>query len=161
MTIINEISEVLKGTREASGVSKEEVSNDLNISVLVLEQLEEGNIGAFKDIFELKKYITDYSKYLGLNPTEVIDEFNEYMFEKTSKIPMSDIEEAAKEAAILEANDDRVASPYTREAPINSNKSFVITLVIVFILVVLAVIWSIKQITSGYIYPEVFNYIGR
>ena len=53
MTFISEISEVLKSTREMSGVSLEEVSKDLEIPVLVLTQLEEGNIGAFKDIFEL------------------------------------------------------------------------------------------------------------
>ena len=122
MTFISEISEVLKSTREMSGVSLEEVSKDLEIPVLVLTQLEEGNIGAFKDIFELKKYISDYAKYLGLNSEEVIDEFNEYMFEKTSKIPMERIEQAVKNTIEEEANDDRIASPYTKAAPIKSNK---------------------------------------
>ena len=80
ITII-EISEVLKSTRESSGLSLSEVSKDLNIDELILTQVEEGNIGAFKDLFELKKILTEYSKYLGLNPVEVIDEFNEYVFE--------------------------------------------------------------------------------
>ena len=149
MTFISEISEVLKSTREMSGVSLEEVSKDLEIPVLVLTQLEEGNIGAFKDIFELKKYISDYAKYLGLNSEEVIDEFNEYMFEKTSKLPIEKIEEAIRNDIKEESLSARVASPYTRLAPLKSNKSFVLTLLLIVVLVVLAVIWSIKQITVG------------
>ena len=146
MTFISEISEVLKSTREMSGVSLEEVSKDLEIPVLVLTQLEEGNIGAFKDIFELKKYISDYAKYLGLNSEEVIDEFNEYMFEKTSKIPMERIEQAVKNTIEEEANDDRIASPYTIAAPINSNKQFIFSIIAIVIMVILVIIWSINQL---------------
>ena len=146
MTFISEISEVLKSTREMSGVSLEEVSKDLEIPVLVLTQLEEGNMGAFKDIFELKKYISDYAKYLGLNSEEVIDEFNEYMFEKTSKIPMERIEQAVKNTIEEEANDDRIASPYTKAAPINSNKQFIFSIIAIIIMVILVIIWSINQL---------------
>ena len=146
MTFISEISEVLKSTREMSGVSLEEVSKDLEIPVLVLTQLEEGNIGAFKDIFELKKYISDYAKYLGLNSEEVIDEFNEYMFEKTSKIPMERIEQAVKNTIEEEANDDRIASPYTKAAPINSNKQIILSIIAIVIMVILVIIWSINQL---------------
>ena len=161
VTFINEIGEVLKTTREMSGVSLEEVSNDLDIPVLILTQIEEGNTGAFKDIFELKEYITNYSKYLGLNSDEIIDEFNEFMFEKTSKIPMKKIEEKAKETATMEANDNRVASPYTKAALIASSKEFIITLIIVFILVILAIIWSVKQITIGNTTTDILQYFTR
>lgn len=161
VTFLNEISEILKSTREMSGVSLDEVSKDLEIPILTLEQIEDGNIGAFKDIFALKEYITNYSKYLGLNPTEVIDEFNEYMFEKTSKIPMNEIEKAAREKQLEEANDDRIASPYTKEAPIQNNKSFIIMIIIIIILVVLAVIWSIKQITIGSTTTNVLSYFNK
>lgn len=80
-----------------SGLTLDEVSKDLEIPVLSLEQIEDGNIGAFKDIFVLKDYLESYAKYLGLDYEDVIDEFNEYMFEKTSKIPMEEIEKAVKE----------------------------------------------------------------
>ena len=106
-------------------------------------------------MFELKKYLGDYSKYLGLNPNEVMDEFNEFMFEKTSKLPMDKIEQALKEEMKIESNNLRIASPYTRLAPLRSNKGFV------FILVVLAILWSIKQITIGSITNNVFNYLFR
>ena len=146
---IIEISESLKSARESAGLSLEEVSKDLEIPELILTQIEEGNTGAFKDIFKLKSYINDYAKYLGFNPNEIMDEFNEFMFEKTSKIQMSEIEKAARETANMEANDKRVASPYTKSIPIQNNRQFVITILIVIILSVLAVVWSIKQITIG------------
>ena len=159
--IINNIAEILKGTRENVGLTLDEVSSDINISSIILTQLEEGNIGAFKDLFELKKYLSDYSKYLGLNPTEVLDEFNEYMFEKTSKLPMEKIEKALKDDIKQEANSNRIASPYTKLAPLKSNKGFVLSIIFVFILVVLAVLWSIKQITLGNTTTNIINYFVK
>ena len=94
---MKEIGELLKETREGSGVTLEEASNDLEIKALILENIEDGNIGCFKDIFILKEYIYNYAKYLGLEPEKIIDEFNEYLFEYTSKIPLEDIEKAMKE----------------------------------------------------------------
>ncbi|MDD4187772.1 MAG: helix-turn-helix domain-containing protein [Bacilli bacterium] len=156
---MTEISEVLKCTRESSGVSLDEVSKDLEIPLLVLEQIEEGNTGSFKDIFLLKEYISDYAKYLGLDPVEVIDEFNEYMFEITSKIPMKEIEKAAREKAEAEENEERVASPYTKAAPKSSDKQFVLMLLLIVVLVILAVIWSVKQITVGNVTTNIISYI--
>ena len=54
---MNEIGQNLKEARESSGVSLEEASKDLDIKPLILENIEEGNIGCFKDIFVLKDYI--------------------------------------------------------------------------------------------------------
>ena len=85
-----ETGETLKSTRELSGVSLDEVSRDLGIPVLFLEQIEDGSIGSFEDIYELKKMILDYAKYLGLNTETIVNKFNEYMFEYTSKIPMDE-----------------------------------------------------------------------
>lgn len=95
--------------------------------------------------------ISSYSKYLGLNSTEVMDEFNEFMFEKTSKLQIKKIEEALREDRKEEARSQEIASPYTRVAPLKSNKSFIITIIIVIILVVLAILWSIRQVTVGFI----------
>lgn len=89
---MNEIGEELQYARESSGVSLNEASKDLGIKVEILENIEDGRTGAFKDIFELKEYISSYAKYLGLDEQELIDEFNEYMFEYTSKIPIKEIE---------------------------------------------------------------------
>lgn len=96
--------------------------------------------------------LSSYSKYLGLNSSEVMDEFNEFMFEKTSKLQIKKIEEAVREERKEEAKSQEIASPYTRVAPLKSNKNFVITIIIVMILVVLAILWSIKQVTVGFIF---------
>ena len=96
---MDSIGSMLKNTREQSGVSIEEASSDLNINVNFLMNIEEGKIGCFKDIFELKDYISSYAKYLGLDSEKLIDEFNEYMFEYTSKIPVKEIEKIAKKDA--------------------------------------------------------------
>ena len=53
------------------------------------------DVFSFKD---LKDYIEKYAKYLGLDKDEIIDSFNTFMFERTSKIPMDKIEEAIKVA---------------------------------------------------------------
>lgn len=161
MTDINDISEVLKSTREMSGLTLDEVSKDLEIPVLSLEQIEDGNIGAFKDIFVLKDYLESYAKYLGLDYEDVIDEFNEYMFEKTSKIPMEEIEKAVKEKEKEESESNRIASPYTKAAPIKSNKQFIFILVLIIVLIVIAIIWSIKQITVGSTGANIASYFNK
>ena len=65
---MDEIGSTLKSTRESSGVSIEEASKDVNIKVEILQNIEDGKIGCFKDIYVLKDYIKNYAKYLGLNP---------------------------------------------------------------------------------------------
>ena len=161
MTDINDIIEVLKSTREISGLTLDEVSKDLEIPVLSLEQIEDGNIGAFKDIFVLKDYLESYAKYLGIDYEDVIDEFNEYMFEKTSKIPMEEIEKAVKEKEKEESESNRIASPYTKAAPIKSNKQFIFMLILITVLVIIAIIWSIKQITVGSTGANIAGYFNK
>ena len=158
---MNEIGEELQYARESSGVSLNEASKDLGIKVEILENIEDGRTGAFKDIFELKEYISSYAKYLGLDEQELIDEFNEYMFEKTSKIPMEEIEKAVKEKEKEESESNRIASPYTKAAPIKSNKQFIFILVLIVVLIVIAIIWSIKQITVGSTGANIASYFNK
>ena len=148
-----EVGDTLKNSREVSGVTLEEVSADLDIPVILLEQIEDGNMGAFKDVFELKEYIRKYSKYIGLDPDEIIDVFNGYMFEKTSKIPMDKIEEAVKESLIEEEKEERVASPYTKAIPKIKTTPYIIALVISIVIMIIALVWSITAIsnTTGFI----------
>ena len=148
-----EVGETLRNSREVSGVTLEEVSADLDIPVILLEQIEDGNMGAFKDVFELKEYIRKYSKYIGLDPDEIIDIFNGDMFERTSKIPMDKIEEAVKESLIEEEQEERIASPYTKAIPKIKTTPYIIALVISVIIMIIALIWSITAIsnTTGFI----------
>lgn len=147
---MNEIGCLLKSARETSGVSLEEASADLKIRPAVLNNIEEGNMGCFKDIFELKDYIREYSKYLGMNPDKMIDEFNEYMFEATSKIPVKEIENQIKEKNKMEATGEiRIMSPYTDNKSRYKTKNYLLLYLLVIVLVALVIFWSVKQITIG------------
>ena len=107
---MKEIGELLSETRVQNGVELEEAAEDLKYKVSQLESIENGDFKAFKDIFLLKCIISDYAKYLGLDSEKIIDEFNEYVFESTSKIPIDDIEKASKQK-----QDDKIMSPYTKQ----------------------------------------------
>lgn len=111
---MKEIGEFLKSARISNGVSLEEAAEDLNLSVIQLENIEDGNIRAFKDVFALRELVKEYGKYLGVKTDDVIDEFNDFMFEHTSKISLDDILEARKIAKEKELDEKpRIASPYT------------------------------------------------
>ena len=114
---MDEIGSNLRETREASGVSLQEASKDLNISEIILTNIEEGKTGAFKDIYELKGYLINYAKYLGLDSDKIVDEFNEYLFEFTSRIPVKELEKTIElqKKQDEELNKNKVVSPYTTD----------------------------------------------
>ena len=91
------IGEKLKASREEKGLSLEEVAEDLKMPISDLSNIEKGDRKAFADIYILKKGIYDYAKYLGLDYESLIEEFNEYVFEYTSKIPTDVIERISKQ----------------------------------------------------------------
>ena len=88
---MKEIGMKLKLNREENGVSLEEAASDLQVKLELLENIEDGNRDAFSDVFLLKTLIKDYAKYLGLDGDLILDEFNEYLFDFTSKISIEDI----------------------------------------------------------------------
>lgn len=108
---MKEIGEKLREAREAMGISIEEAAEDLKLRPSQLEDIEEGNREAFKDIFYLKYFIRDYSKYLGLDYEEMVEDFNEYVFDYTSKISLEDIKKANKKNE--KKNQKKILSPYT------------------------------------------------
>ena len=110
---MKELGEYLKKTRVGNGVSITEACEDLELSTSQLENIESGNVKAFKDIYELRDYIKLYAKYLGLNSDKVLDEFNGFLFQHTSKISLEDIMAAQKKK---ESEQERkIKSPYTKE----------------------------------------------
>lgn len=147
---MNGIGLMLRGAREENGVSLSEASEDLKIKEAILYNIEEGNMGCFKDIFVLKDYIKDYAKYLGIDPTKTVDKFNEFMFEKTSKIPVKEIEDAIekknREDTLLQS---KIASPYTDTTIRYKKKSIILLYLLVIVLVAVAIFWSVRQITIG------------
>ncbi len=146
---MKEIGQMLASAREKNGVSIEEASEDLGIKVIVLENIEHGNIGGFKDIFALKDYIRKYSKYLGLDPEKVIDVFNEYLFEYTSKIPLKAIEKAVQDKKDVEGIEEKVKSPYTKISNKHRSLKYILIYILIGLIVLLAIFWSVRQITVG------------
>ena len=144
---MNEIGQALKEARDSSGVSIEEASKDLDINELSLKNIEEGNIGCFKDVYELKNYLKSYAKYLGLDENKLIDEFNEYMFEYTSKIPLQEIEKRLQEDSKEKKALEKITSPYTHPAPKTKKIYYILVYLLIILLIIVAVIWAINQIT--------------
>ena len=144
---MKDIGEKLKETRESIGVSIEEVAEDLKVSKKQVEDTENGDMKAFNDIFSLKFFIRDYSKYLGLNYDELVDEFNEYLFDYTSKISIEDIKKATEEDKKVKAKENKIMSPYTME---RKQKRRIPPVIIVILLIgVLAI--------AGYFIYETLN----
>lgn len=148
MIILFEIGHDLKEARISSGVSLEEAAIDLNIKNVILENIEEGSMGCFKDIYELKEHISNYAKYLGLDPKQYLDEFNEYLFEYTSKIPLKEIEKKVMEQN-KEKQEEKIVSPYTKPRKKYPVKYYAIFYAILILIVIFLIFWSIEQISSS------------
>ena len=133
----------LKEKREENGLSIEEVAEDLKMRPTQISSIEEGKTEDFKDVFYLKYFIRDYAKYLGLNSEKILDEFNEYLFDMTSKIPIDLIEKAKKE----KKENNELSSPYTREDNKKNNflKLFICLGVIIIIFIFVYVMFTIHR----------------
>lgn len=127
----------LKSKREENGLSIEEVAEDLKMRPSQITSIEEGKIEDFKDIFYLKYFIRDYAKYLGLDGEKMLDEFNEYLFDATSKIPVNLINDAKKER---EKEASTKISPYTKENKKRKTSTIVIIIGIAVLLAAVAFI---------------------
>lgn len=157
---MDEIGNLFLLTRESAGVSLKEVSEDLEIEEAILENIEDGKSGAFTDIFVLKNYVHDYAKYLGLDADKIIEEFNEYIFEATSRIPIKEIEKQISENKKSENNEEKIISPYTRKEKPVKNGLYLFIYVTLVILTILAVIWSVKQIAVEDQSTSIISYGG-
>ncbi len=134
---MKDIGKELQDARKATGISVEEAAEDLNYKVSQLEDIENGNYKNFKDKFILKTIVSDYSKYLGLDVEEIVDKFNDFVFESTSKIPLEEIEKASK---MKEKNEDvKIASPYTATEEKNKIPKSIYIILIVLLLVAVGV----------------------
>ncbi len=150
---MKEIGAALKEAREDMGVSLEEVAGDLKLRVSQLEDIEAGNLDAFKDVYYLKYFIRDYAKYLGLNYEDMIDEFNEYLFDYTSKISIDDIRKAKKKIKKKQPKDERkIVSPYTLE-----RKSKFAFSPIIFYLLIMIVVFVVSYFVFTHINQDDAN----
>ena len=137
---MKELGQYLKKTRISNGVSLEEAAEDLELSASQLENIENGNTKAFKDVYDMKECIKGYAKYLGLDYDLVMDEFNNFLFEHTSKISIEDIKEAQKKAE--EKEEKKIKSPYTKEYKDKFN-FWPIIYIVLGVLVIVTIIYLI------------------
>lgn len=160
--IMKEIGQKLKLKREENGVSLEEAASDLKMRASQLESIEEGRKDDFKDVFSLKYFIRDYAKYLGLDGEEMLDEFNEYLFEQTSRISLEEIEEARRIKEEREKN-MKILSPYTVVTEKDKKRRYIILAVVVgFVLIVIvSYILVSNQNKNDFIEKEVSYRIGE
>lgn len=134
---MKEIGEEFKEKREEIGITIEEVSSDLGKDVILIENLESGNHKVFKDILELKDMVKTYAKYLGLDDEKLLGELDDFLFEKTSKISIEDIQERLKQEQAKRKEEKKVRTPYTLEFENKKNLTLVAILFIVVVILVL------------------------
>lgn len=141
---MKEIGEQLKKARESIGISLEEAAEDLHLSLEQIKQVEEGNVESFQDVFSIKYFIRDYAKYLGLDKDNMVDEFNEYLFDYTSKLSLEDIK---KESKIKKMDENKIHSPYTIER--KNDKLFQIVAYICIFLLLIIICYLIYSIATS------------
>lgn len=142
---MKELGEEFRILRKSNGVSIEEASGDLGITPKELECLENGNFKVFKDVYELKKIILNYAKYLGVKEDKIIDIFNDFLFEKTSKISKDDIKEMKKKEEV----EEKVSSPYTKIAKTRYDFAPIVLLVVLLVFISLVVYLLLSFFKKG------------
>ena len=160
---MKELGIKFKEKREEIGLKLEEVSKDLDVTIPQLENLEDGNINAFKDIFFLKDLIKRYTVYLNLDEEEALEYFNDFVFDYTSKIPVEEIEAKVREINRQEEIETRkkISSPYTAKKVMKAKlKPLYLYLVVTVILVTITLlimnsVLNSKKDLSSYNYKVV------
>ncbi len=127
-----------KTARESIDMTIEEVAEDIKYDKSEIENLEAGNIKAFNDVLSVKKIIEVYGKYLGLDYEDLVDEFNEYLFDFTSKISLTAIKKANKKNDKKEKN--KLQSPYTLDSK-DRSKLIKIVIGVMIILIILFILF--------------------
>ena len=157
---MKEIGEQLKKARESMGVSIEEVAEDLKLQQKQIEEIEEGETSSFQDIFSVKYFIRDYAKYLGLDKDSLVDDFNEFLFDYTSKLSLEDIK---KETRRKKEEENKIRSPYTAERK-NERLLQIIAYICIFLLLIIIcyLLYSIivgekEEINDNLVYGGIYE----
>lgn len=143
---MKEIGEQFKEKREEIGITIEEVAVDLDLDPILIDNLEDGNNKVFKDMLELKDIISKYAKYLGLDSEKLVDEFNDFLYEKTSKISIDDIKEELSKTKPVEK---KIKSPYTTNIDKKSNTTFYIIMALIILILLALTYFLLRKILIG------------
>lgn len=157
---MKEIGETFKEAREKIGLSIDEVCSDLEVTPAQIDNLEAGNINAFKDVFFLKDLIASYAKYLNLNQEEIVEEYNSYMFDFTSKIPIEEILTKTKELELKDKDSKKVISPYTKKPKEETKGRWIMVSVIVLVAILVLGVVVYQVVVGSTKENSLISYIG-
>lgn len=76
---VRELGQLLRLTREEKGITLAEAQQATKIRQALLLALEEENYGALPPTVYIRGFLKNYSNFLGLNPVEVVQRFDEIM----------------------------------------------------------------------------------
>jgi cytoskeletal protein RodZ len=80
------LGEQLRNTRESKNISLEDASKDVKISMRYLKALEECDYSEFPAQTYIKGFLTNYAKYLGLDPKSMLAQYSKLMLPKDDEI---------------------------------------------------------------------------
>jgi cytoskeletal protein RodZ len=75
---MKEIGKILREKREQMKMSLSDIHKVIKVHEKYLIAIEEGDMSAFSAEVYYKSFIRSYAKYLGFNPEEIIEMYNEY-----------------------------------------------------------------------------------
>lgn len=75
---MGKVGDVLRKTREAKGLSLQQVEDETNMRWKYIEALEEENYEVIPGQAYVKGFLRNYSAFLGLNPEEILELYKEY-----------------------------------------------------------------------------------
>lgn len=76
---MSSLGEQLRLVRESKGISLDYVANTLKISKKYLEALEEDSFNVLPAPIYVKGFLSNYAKFLGLDPKTVLDQYSRLM----------------------------------------------------------------------------------
>lgn len=146
---MKDIGDRFKEKREEIGISMEEAAEDLGITMAQLDNLEDGNANAFKDIYFLKELVSKYAKYLNIDEDSVMEEYNDFIFNFTSRIPVKEIEAKMKEqkqSDFEEIKSKKINSPYTRKKAVKKKLNIIYLYLAIVLIIAVLLVFVIKAL---------------
>ena len=89
-------SEMLIERRRQLGLTIEQASSVLKLKVQVLVAFEEGDFGSIPKSGYAQGMLSSYARYLGLNPRQIVDQFQEDLYEYTNGVSSHDLRRRAR-----------------------------------------------------------------
>lgn len=90
-------SEILVERRRRLGLSIEQASKVLKLKEQVLVAFEEGDFRSIPKSGYAQGMLSSYARYLGLNPREIVDQFQEDLYEHTNGVVSHDLRRRTRE----------------------------------------------------------------